>query len=140
MIRGTWLLTLVWLFKINNDDLCCARAIVTMRAHCHKNEGVRQKKKKPLNLVWFSTSNIGQRVQLVLDSGPTGSGKTLVAAVQYNTGIGGSCLLFSVPEVLVMASCISRCKDTIFKGEAAKDYKVEVMVGMSAGEVSTPSE
>ena len=24
----------------NNDRLCCARAIVTMRAHCHKDEGV----------------------------------------------------------------------------------------------------
>ena len=24
----------------NTDDLCCARAIVTMRAHCHKNDGV----------------------------------------------------------------------------------------------------
>ena len=24
----------------NHDDLCCARAIVTMRAHCHKNDGV----------------------------------------------------------------------------------------------------
>ena len=24
----------------NNDQLCCARAIVTMRAHCHKNDGV----------------------------------------------------------------------------------------------------
>ena len=24
----------------NQDDLCCARAIVTMRAHCHKNNGV----------------------------------------------------------------------------------------------------
>ena len=80
-----------------------------------------------------------------------------------------------------MASCISRCKDTIFslsqsqrlrqhvynkrairattrgkkstdsrsksliiqerfEGEAAKDYKGEVIVGMSVGEVSTPSE
>ena len=27
-----------------------------------------------------------------------------------------------------------------FEGEGAKDYKVEVMVGMSIGEVSTPSE
>ena len=24
----------------NNDRLCCARAIVTMRAHCHKDQGV----------------------------------------------------------------------------------------------------
>ena len=24
----------------NNDQLCCARAIVTMRAHCHKDQGV----------------------------------------------------------------------------------------------------
>ena len=24
----------------NDDDLCCARAIVTMRAHCHKQDGV----------------------------------------------------------------------------------------------------
>ena len=24
----------------NNDELCCARAIVTMRAHCHKEDGV----------------------------------------------------------------------------------------------------
>ena len=24
----------------NNDKLCCARAIVTMRAHCHKDQGV----------------------------------------------------------------------------------------------------
>lgn len=24
----------------NNDQLCCARAIVTMRAYCHKNQGV----------------------------------------------------------------------------------------------------
>ena len=24
----------------NDDQLCCARAIVTMRAHCHKNDGV----------------------------------------------------------------------------------------------------
>ena len=24
----------------NDDNLCCARAIVTMRAHCHKNDGV----------------------------------------------------------------------------------------------------
>ena len=24
----------------NQDDLCCARAIVTMRAHCHKHQGV----------------------------------------------------------------------------------------------------
>ena len=24
----------------NNDELCCARAIVTMRAHCHKDQGV----------------------------------------------------------------------------------------------------
>ena len=24
----------------NNDQLCCARAIVTMRAHCHKQDGV----------------------------------------------------------------------------------------------------
>ena len=24
----------------NDDQLCCARAIVTMKAHCHKNEGV----------------------------------------------------------------------------------------------------
>lgn len=23
----------------NSDNLCCARAIITMRAHCHKNEG-----------------------------------------------------------------------------------------------------
>ena len=29
------------IISINNDDtLCCARAIVTMRAHCHRNEGV----------------------------------------------------------------------------------------------------
>ena len=29
------------IISIKNDDaLCCARAIVTMRAHCHKNEGV----------------------------------------------------------------------------------------------------
>ena len=48
--------------------------------------------KKVPYLVWFSTSNIGQRVQLVLDWRPTGSGKTLVATVQCNTGIGGSCL------------------------------------------------
>ena len=24
----------------NNDELCCARAIITMKAHCHKEEGV----------------------------------------------------------------------------------------------------
>ena len=24
----------------NDDDLCCAHAIVTMRAHCHRQEGV----------------------------------------------------------------------------------------------------
>ena len=24
----------------NNDDLCCARAIITMQAHCHRNDGV----------------------------------------------------------------------------------------------------
>ena len=29
------------IISINNDDtLCCARAIVTMRAHCHRKEGV----------------------------------------------------------------------------------------------------
>ena len=64
-----------------------------------------------------------------------------------------------------MASCISRYKDTSFnvmeiwecewdnqiqtneaardvqsEGEAAKDYKVEVMVGMSVSGMFTPSE
>ena len=29
----------------NHDDLCCARAIVTMRAHCHKNEGMDEFRK-----------------------------------------------------------------------------------------------
>lgn len=30
-----------YIISINNTDaLCCARAIVTMRAHCHKNDGV----------------------------------------------------------------------------------------------------
>lgn len=29
----------------NQDDLCCARAIVTMRAHCHKNEGMDEFRK-----------------------------------------------------------------------------------------------
>ena len=29
----------------NSDDLCCARAIVTMRAHCHKNDGVDEFRK-----------------------------------------------------------------------------------------------
>ena len=29
------------IISINNDDqLCCARAIITMKAHCHRNEGV----------------------------------------------------------------------------------------------------
>ncbi|CAH3168038.1 unnamed protein product [Porites lobata] len=29
----------------NQDDLCCARAIVTMRAYCHKNEGMDEFRK-----------------------------------------------------------------------------------------------
>ena len=29
----------------NTDQLCCARAIVTMRAHCHKNEGMDEFRK-----------------------------------------------------------------------------------------------
>ena len=29
----------------NTDELCCARAIVTMQAHCHKNEGMDQFRK-----------------------------------------------------------------------------------------------
>ena len=29
----------------NQDDLCCARAIVTMKAHCHKNQGMDEFRK-----------------------------------------------------------------------------------------------
>ena len=29
----------------NSDALCCARAIVTMRAHCHRNEGKEEIRK-----------------------------------------------------------------------------------------------
>ena len=29
----------------NNDELCCARAIVTMRAHCHRNEAMDEFRK-----------------------------------------------------------------------------------------------
>ena len=29
----------------NTDELCCARAIVTMRAHCHRNEGMDEFRK-----------------------------------------------------------------------------------------------
>lgn len=133
-----------------------ARILLDIRTSSHNRKtslwiptGVRQKWKKPSYLVWMAQGTLDKGCSRYWIGGPTGSGKTLVAAVQCRREVSA----FSVPEVLVMASCISRCKVTIFKchgtvgmrleqikGEAAKDYKGEVIVGMSIGEVAMPSE
>lgn len=62
--------------KKNNDELCCTpeeKEAVESGMVQHKQHWIKD----------AAGTGLG---------GPTGSGKTLVATVQCNTGIGGSCL------------------------------------------------
>ena len=106
------------IITINNDDhLCCARALVTMRAHCHRNEGVEghrnwENLKRGLPIQEKQARELHQQAGVA--EGPCG----LHQLKQFQEALGENY------QLLVM----TRCKPffLIFKGPAAP-YQIRLL-------------